>query len=248
MGTNPESFNPFSGTHALFIQYNDIIKSPMLEVMQMNRRNPKLNSLLDLSPIKYLYPYGMYEWYTNRQNWNPLREFDPENTIDEQTLVNIMGTFIHSDSRYTSETRTLPFVETLKFIVAQKYNMKIFIYDEFENPYIKTDLDNLFPNMEYTLVTSDIVEVLRFVPKDATYVFSNIMLIDLLKYCDKLQLSNILVAGNYRYNYQPDNPDVMKIYLAGLRNEYAFKLRMFTASELLDKEKQNLSRILNLAF
>lgn len=243
MGTNPETFNQFSGTHALFVQYDDIIRSPMLNVMRMNKRNPKLATLVDLSSICYMYHYGIYEWYVNRLDWNPLRALCPD--LDEETAFNVMKTFIASDKIYTESSVQLPFVEIMRFILQQKYNMKVFIYNEFDNPFVKNDIDELFPNYRIEIITGSVREAIKKVPNDATYVFSNMLFVDVLDELDKLKLSNIMVAGNYRYNYQLTDHRVMKIHLAKLREKCAFKLKLFTASELSSYEKEELGKFLS---
>ena len=243
MGTNPETFNQFSGTHALFVQYDDIIRSPMLNVMRVNKRNPKLATLVDLSPICYMYHYGIYEWYVNRLMYNPLISLRPD--LDEDTAFNVMKTFIASEKMYTEEAVQLPFVEMMRFILMQKYNMKVFVYNEFDNPFVKDDINMLFPDDNIEIVTGPIKDAIENVPKDATYVFSNILHVNVLKELNKLQLSNIMVGGNYRYNYQPINYQVMKIHLAKLREEHAFKFKLFTASELNSYEKEELGKFLS---
>ena len=244
MSTNPESMNPFSGTHAIVVEYDDIIRSPMLKVMEANKRNYKLESLVDLSPIEFTYPYGMFEWYRNRTNRNPLLCFDAVDEINDDIAFNVMKTFISSDERYTSETRLLPFHGALKIIIGQKFNMKFFVYNEFDNPYVKSDIQKLYPEVTFDILTGPFENAIKDVPADATWVLSDISKLNALDKTGKLAFANIMVAGDYRYNFTETNLETPIVDIVSLRDKAVFKLKMFMAAALTDEEKKHLEYLL----
>lgn len=244
MGTNPDQMNPFSGTHAIVIEYDDVLRSPMLTVMEANKRNYKLDTLIDLKPLRFMYTYGMFEWYRNRFKRNPLKELDSAGVVDDETAFNVMKTFIASDSRYTTEARPLPFQNALKVVISQKFSMKYFIYNEYSNPYVEKDVRLTFSDVSFEILTGPFVEAISDVPPDATWVLSDIRKLEDLKKADKLNFANIMVAGDYRYNFTYENADTPMVDIDALREKAVFKLKMFMASSLTDDEKEHLNYLL----
>lgn len=239
--SNTQMLNPFSGTHAIVVEYDDIIRSPMLMVMEANKHNDKLSQLIDLQPIKFLYKYGMFEWYCNRHNRNPIQELGD---VDDETAYEVMKTFIQSDSRYTTEARPLVFFEPLKVIIAQQFNMEYFVYNEFSNPFIEEDIGKNFPNVAFKILTGPFEDAVKDVPADATWVLSDVTKISKLQNIGKLNLANIMVADDYRYNYQPENPTEFIVDIAKLRESSVFKFRPFMSAALTEEEQAHLSFLL----
>ena len=247
-GKNPAMLNPFSGTHAIVIEYDDIIRSPMLTVMEANKHNYKLSGLVDLRPLKFVYKYGMFEWYLNRHHRNPLQELtpiDPSYPVDDDAAYDIMKTFLHSDSHYVSESRPLVFCEPLRVIMAQKFNMEYFVYNEYGNPYIADDMAASFPGVAFKIITGPFAEAIADVPFDATWVLSDIRKMNDLDKAGKLNLSNIMVAGDYRYNFTDEDREKPIVDVEELRNKSVFKFKMFRSAALTEAEQLHLSHLLS---
>lgn len=245
---NPEMLNPFSGTHAIVIEYDDIIRSPMLTVMEANKHNHKLSELIDMRPLKFVYKYGMLEWYLNRRRRNPLQELapaDPNYSVDDNTAYEVMKTFIQSDSHYVSESRPLVFFEPLKVIITQKFNMEYFVYNEYSNPFVADDMAVSFPGVSFKVLTGPFVEAIADIPPDATWVLSDITKLNDLDKAGKLNFANIMVASDYRYNFTAEDRTNPIVDVEELRNKAVFKLKMFRSSALTDIEQAHLNRLLS---
>ncbi len=239
-----KTFNPFSGTHAIVIEYDDIIRSPMLMVMEANKHNSKLSTLIDLQQIHFMYKYGMFEWYIHRHNRNPLQEFPALDELNDEIAYDVMKTFLQSDNHYISESRPLVFVDPLKVIISQKFTMEYFVYNEYSNPYVAQDMGNTFPGVSFKVLTGPFEEAIADVPFDATWVLSDITKLEALQKTGKLNLANIMVANDYRYNFAKDNPTKFVIDIDALREKSVFKFKLFNAASLTDEEKRHLDYLL----
>lgn len=219
--------NPYSGTSALVVEYDDLVRSPMFEVIKRNRKNESLKEIVDLSEIEYLYDPGVYEWYKHRRHRNPLLDLYPREGVDEDYLNNVMRVFLEKDATYTSDGRILEFADCIKYIIGQHFKMKYYVYSEFGNPYVIEDMKALFPAIDFNLLEGDFAQAISVVGDDVTWAFSDINKVAALAEQDRLNLSGIMMGLTYDYNFKIDDPSKTVVDIDKLKDSHAFKFTPF---------------------
>ena len=112
----------------------------------------------------------------------------------------------------------------------------IYIYSENYSKLIEEDVSSIHGKIKY--VYGDLKSVLEDneIKSNTTFVFSDIEKINTLVELDILKFSTILMADQYRYNYDDDGE--LKVNVEKLADEYVYKLFFYTAFEILDDNKE----------
>lgn len=221
----------FMNANTLFIEYNDIIRPiGFLVSIFLNRIKKDYNGLFDLSPIDGLEYDGIWEWYINRKNQNVIYELlskENKNSIPFHKLDEIESTVIDSiEHELFHIIPELAFCQTLNNLIkiADENLIKhIIIWYPIKNEKIQEDVKELFGE-KVQIKFGPIGEVLRKIPEDSTYVFSDITNIILLEDLDKLKYSSVVVPYNISYNMIGDN---LKIKIEEYEKYNLFKFTFF---------------------
>lgn len=226
----------FLNSDCLFIEFNDVLRSPWFALLCMLQKNEMLNTIFDMSEIKDMNIDELYEWYVNRDFKSVFKNFP----ITEEGFESIFKSnteiieswidefekqeFMSFNSAIEVET-DLNFMRALKMIFGTKMIKRIIVYSEYYNKAIEEFLlENFGTKVEY--VSGALGEVLctKKITSNSTFVFSDIENILILEKCDLLNFSSICIADRYGYNYDKDK---VRIDTDELAKKYVFKLDFF---------------------
>ena len=211
----------------LFIEYIDAIQLPWFSFLSFFRSNEKVNDLFDMEKIRYLSPQALLVDYFAREYRNPLVGLLKDNSIIpfEQldilldNLVNTMDIFFSPQV----DTNLTPMVNNL---LINQLIQDLIIYYPTDNKFVLDDINHKF-NGKAKLVTGDLKSVLKDIPQDTTYIFSDVNNVLLLEELNKLNFSAIMLPMDYRYNFTDDKKTSLNINMEYLQSKYVFKWSMF---------------------
>ena len=232
------SDNVFMNSDCIFIEYDDVIKSPyfMIALYFANPNITEADMIFDLTEIKGLDIDALYEWYTQRKHHFILDNFEfVENNIefkeDDKDGSKWKREFVYSmyeniPDIVFSDT-SLNFVTVLSNLI--KHNMivrKFYIYTERYSKTIEMELVEAFPTVQY--VYGDLIEVLKRenISNNSTYILSDVKKIPAIAQAGKLHLSSVILADRYEYNYK-DGTEDLNVPIELLLTESIFKLDFF---------------------
>ena len=239
--TNNTSF--FTNSKCVFIEYCDGLSLPWLVFLSSLPKIPGMDKLFDLDQIRCLDEFGLMEWYLNRRHRNPLYDlcyFDVDGELtDEQIefvseLDDMLEEALHNKYIYEVNLTTNA-VPILQHILTAEFVPSIVVYHPVENEYIKEDIQEMFGN-KAELRTGDIEEVLKDIPEDSMYIFSDAENISVLEDLDKLDYSAILAVQDYFYNWASD--DKFLVDFDELQKDHIFKYGYFVACSAADSNKK----------
>ena len=216
--------NLFYNSEALFIEYIDIIKATPYYLLDIIKNNKKLQEIMDMEPIKYLGDIGKVEWYLTRKNQNIFKELLSVDIPDKE-IDNILYKYLSFDSRLVKYASSLNFLGALNVLINQKMVNHIYIYLPYEDNSIEETFFDFRFNFKF--LYGDLKECLSTVPKDTTYVFSDIEKVNTLIELDRLQLSSVMIPNEYRYNKDFENK--IKIDFTEINKDIIFKYAFFNA-------------------
>lgn len=223
----------FLNSQCLFIEYVDIIRSPYYIFLYMMMLNPEnFKKAFKVERISGFDIPSLGEWYLHRKYQNPLKELLRDEILDQMNDEDIdifMNKQILDIPDFIKYSPELNFVEISRVIVNHQKGIvkKVIVWYPYENDEIAKDVERLFDD-KVEFRTGELYDVLDDIPKDSTYVFSDIMNIEVLLEKGRLNLSSILIPTEYRYNYTED--DIFKIDYEKYLKESLFKLNFFNAS------------------
>lgn len=223
----------FLNSQCLFLEYADIIKSPYFNFVYMIMQHPN-NFSENYVTEKFLGfdPPSLVEWYINRSYQNPLMDLIRPEAL-EHVPAKVLDEFLNNQIEqipsvnYTAAW--LNMADVVRQLSTEKASIvkKIIIWHPYENNAIKNDISSYFgPRVHF--ITGDLQECLRYVPDDSTYVFSDIMNIEVILAEGKLKHCSVLVPEDYRYNFTEENK--LKIDYGNYLEEELFKFGLFNAT------------------
>lgn len=228
----------FYNSKAVFVEYIDVIRSPYFPILfsMANRTEQTPNSIFDFSSVAGMDADELCNVYYSRRNQNVFYDFVRKGVPVEYEKVDKMADMlIEENPEIIFRSEELNFVNVLTALMWKDSLLakKAIIYYPFDNPTVKKDVAKLFDfNTNIEFACGPIEDVLKEVPDDSTYVFSDITNIETLERLGKLEMSSILVPLEYGYNYV-DNNDLDSDLLIDIE-EYSkntvFKFDMFLAS------------------
>lgn len=219
----------FINSKCLFVEYNDVIKSPLFPLMYLYIEDEELNEYFDFSSVIGITPEEMCEFYLNRRYINPLYNFPLNSRISPEDGMRfaddvVRQSFDISNSVY-SDDMILNFAVSLSFVLKDPNFIKdCRVYSEDYHKFIEEDLQELY-GKRVTYVYGDFKEAIKTVPQDSTYVLSDISKVQIISDEDKLKLNTILLADNYAYNY--DINGNYKIDMVKLSENCPYKFSTF---------------------
>jgi hypothetical protein len=235
------SHNVFSNSEAMFIEYNDVISAPWYVFI--------LNLIKKENASDYFsFPFDkntnnlegiLFDWYTKRKYINPFFSIGLKPTLNsilrnnndyEKSRIDFLTNFLTSSMNKSPEMFSsdgyLNFADSLTRIICIKNLVKkIYIYSERYYDGIKNDIMSLYgDNVIY--IYGDIIDILSddTIPKDTTYVFSDIYKVYALKDTNRLNNASILISDKFGYNYNNDNRLILNL---DILKDDKFKLNTF---------------------
>ena len=215
--------NVFSNASCMFIEYNDVINAPyytyILSLIRTGKIDEYFNIPIDSKNIDF--EYNLFKWYTNRKFINPFFSIGVKKSVND-IIRGLGGNYEDSRAQFLNEYlfksmndfpdiirvgTHLNFAGTLKKIISI-HNLvnKIIVYCENYHEGIKDDLIELYGD-NVTYVSGDLIEILSSsdIPKDSTYVFSDVNKVYALKDTDRLNGAAILISDKFGYNYNNED-------------------------------------------
>lgn len=220
----------YLNSECLFIEYNDVLRSPLYSLLKLISKIDKLRAVLNLSIFDNYNDLELYEWYINRKHNNfyydiPLTDITkqpPESFFDEmltKELLNIPELYETAPILSMSEV-----VKTL-LTTGKSLIKHVIVYNNYDNPNVKKDIAVLFPRLNVEYAAGNILQVLSKIPNNSTFVFSDIMKVQAMVDIEKINFSSILIPAGLRYNY--DDKLNLKINLEELSESFTFKYNFF---------------------
>ena len=224
----------FLNSDSLFIEYNDVIKSPFFTFLLSAQNNEDFNTLFDTTPIKGLNKMELYEWYQYRNDQSLFLSLEMQPEVKElfnsddliKTWCNeYLYGLLDSHPELVEFDTTHIFVNTLTNIMKTTMVNKYYVYTPIYSKSIENDLHKLF-NKEIIYVHGNLVDVLKEnnISSNSTFVFSDIKKLIDLKEANILNGSSILIADKYGYNYKYKE---LVIDVNEVCNGHIFKLNFF---------------------
>ena len=202
----------FSNSDCLFCEFNDVIAPTWLTIIHNLRvLNPEgIERILDLDPIRNLSGNELLRWYALRNNRNALLDLKRDD-VSTQTIDSLTENLLNDKIAYINTQNTIVTLNyasslTKTINTASKIIKKFVIYVEQCNPVIDEVLMKLYPD-KVKFVSGDLVSVFKDIPRDSTYVFSDVTKINALIDADRLNGASVLLTDGYAYNYKDRNID-----------------------------------------
>ena len=235
----------FYNSQCIFVEYHDIIAMPWLTMLAAIKNSTAFNNILNISEISSYDIRGLLEWYIYRKHRNVFKSIGPAESIGElpEDAYDILleKAMSISEDIYRIPTN-LKFLSTLRLLVSDSSMIKqVIVYSEKNEPMIEDTLKRYFEKSgKVKYFYGKFEDLVKIVPNDSTYVFSDITKVDILRAKDKLNLSCVLIASGLRYNYMEDDASKLKIDLEELMKTHVFKYSFFDNFDLTNMLSDNL--------
>lgn len=224
----------FKNSQCLFVEYSDILKTPFFLLMRALQQADNFKKVFDISKIEKMSIGELYIWYIHRNNFNPLRDFkviaDVEN-YDDGFYDYIFRENLASSDIFYNENTELIFSNILKNVLKENdsnFIHKVIIYDEFGNEFTKRDVETNYVSdkirVEFRL--GDFKDAIHDIPRDSSYIISDINRIKSLDEMNKLEYSSLLLPYEFDYNIDK-NLERYKVDIEELAKTKTFKINFF---------------------
>ena len=145
----------YVGGNGMFIQYHDVVK-PVYLYAVLKLISSKNTYGLPVQLIKNLSAPSLIEWYLKRRYVNPFSCLDYQHQAPPQDLDKLLHNFLCSDGSIYKLAPPLNIRIMLDVYRRQHMKFPIFIYSKDEEPYIKTDIKQVFPGITTTYLFGDL--------------------------------------------------------------------------------------------
>lgn len=216
----------FYNSQCLFIEYHDVLNIPWLVLLTVAKQSKSIQKLFDLKEIEHYDMSALLEWYKYRNSRNIFNEFNMSQEINTDDFLKAMMTSGNSDYFHSLDFELI-FNNALKILMESRLVKKILIYSEYEESGIRDYISKRFSSEMIGYTFGDLNQCLKSIPIDSTYVFSDICKVNNLIDTNHLSYSSIIIANNYKYNYDDDKK--LKVDLDKLSEDYVFKYGYFNA-------------------
>lgn len=223
----------FYNSKCLCVEYHDVIAMPWFTILSFIKNNTGFNALFKMNEIADYDLTGLLEWYIYRKHRNIFKSIgvvdSSKDLTDDEYATILEKTMTISDDIYRIPTN-LKFLSTLRILLTDASMIKqVIIYSENNEPMIENTLNQYFSKLgtKVKYMNGKFEDLVKIVPQDSTYVFSDIEKINDLIKMDKLNMSCVLVANGLRYNYMEKDVSKLKVNLEELSKKYLFKYSFF---------------------
>lgn len=220
----------FFNINSLFVEYNDIIRSPYFLLLYVFIKNTDIEvPFLDLSIFKDMGDDEIIQWYYARRFQNPFLDLVTDPDATTENLNTFTNNQLLANENLISASPELKFVTVLRNFIDNGSTLvpKIYIWHPYENPAIKEDIDSLFESNIFEVVYGKIEDVIPNIPENSTYVFSDFSNVEVLANLNRLNMESIILPKDYSYNKIGDQ---YIIDIERYKKEYVCKIDLFYAS------------------
>jgi hypothetical protein len=223
----------FYNSKCLCVEYHDVIAMPWFTILSFIKNNEGFNRLFKLNEISYYDLTGLLEWYIYRKHRNIFKSIgvvdSSKDLTDAEYDTILEKTMSISDDIYRIPTN-LKFLSTLRILLSDASMIKqVIIYSEKNVSMIENTLSQYFSKLgtKVKYMNGKFEDLLKIIPQDSTYVFSDIEKVNDLIKANKLNMSCVLIANGLRYNYMENDASKLKLDLEELAKKYLFKYSFF---------------------
>lgn len=227
----------FSGGAGMFFQYHDIIK-PTYFYLIIQMMITKATYGLPIDIIGDMSVLSLVEWYMHRRYQNPLRCLDYANQINPEELDELAKKILINDGSIYKYAPTLNTVRLLNVYRKQQMTFPVFVYNEDDDPNMRTDIKTLFSGVQHKFLHGDLKAAISKCDNNFTYIFSDIELVKQSAEILRGTCSHVLLARDYRYNYI----DYFRNFKYNLQTDIMDKYPFVRTSTTLAVTKDNLVR------
>ena len=222
----------FYNSKAMVIEYHDGIKNAWYNLFRAILTDvPKvLKSAFDFSMFQDMNDEELTYWFLSRKHQNFLMDLPIANEnvkMTKEQFDHCLNILMQTDEylyKYAPKLNLFDIIKMLYRTTGLIHKIIIFT-DEYE-PFAEKDIKDCFEDMvEYRFGSME--EVLKNVPNDSTFIFSNIDHILEMQRMRKLKYSSIIIPAGYDYNLNPENPEEFKFDIYDLSEKELFKLNFF---------------------
>lgn len=219
----------FTNSETMIIEYLDIIKSPAILMILVNKDMDGFNMIFDGSIFEDMDYAQIYIWYMNREYKNPLKCIPNKLNLTDVELDELYYSMLR-DIDYCSSSPELNGLSIIKKIIDDKLCKKYVIYVPYMIEHIISDIGKIFAGVDYDVVVEDL-DLIKEYSTDSTYILSDMGKIDKLYDMGRLSLSAILLPSNYKYNLIENSAtDSLGKYSNHDENHTVFKYSFFEVS------------------
>ena len=239
--------NIFTNSQCIFIEYNDIIRSPGFNLLYGYLHNgyEEASKIFDLSELKDLDLNSLYNFYSNSLYRNILYELKftdaftnllKEQGIDENYIDSFKDNMYEkalSSVESLYDRYYLQFSDSLHALIRSGFVKRYIIYNETDNRFIRNDISDTFGGVDFAY--GDLHDIFKTLPRDTTYVFSDVKKVKILNECGMMEYSSILLGDRYEYNYDDEDNYVIPIEIF---EDKIYKFNTFDATILYDSDDE----------
>lgn len=190
----------FRNTDCIFVEYHDCVHLTGLIVLKALQESCKDVFGINMDQISVLDLQGLLLWYIQREHRNFLldlwdkEEPAPRRMMDEYLQVQYQSNEIHQ----------IPFssivVDLILHTMSIGFVKNVVVYAEHVCDGILENVKKTFGDSA-AVVGGDLMEVLKDVPADTTYMLSDFEKLITIADSGHLDGAGVLLPSNYRYNY-----------------------------------------------
>lgn len=241
----------FYNSQCLFVEYHDVIAMPWFTMLLFTKNKNVFNNIFNMNEIANYDIPSLLEWYTYRKHRNIFKNFrtaEGVSEIPDEAYESILEKAMSIADDFYRIPTNLKFFTTLRLLLLDSSMIKqVIIYSETNESMIQETLNQYFTKVgnKVKYMNGKFEDMLKLVPDDSTYVFSDITKINTLANFNKLNLSCVLIPAGLRYNYMENDQTKLKVNLDELSKKFIFKYSFFDnfdlndalSTEILDEEK-----------
>lgn len=230
----------FYNSQCLFIEFHDVVEMPWFILANLIKNDRTFSEVFKTDIIQDYSKKDMFEWYIYRKHRNIFKSMELQDealknmgNVTDEWYNQFLKNCITSTNYFYGVDTTLVFYKSLNILMSDTPGMvkRIIFYTEFKEPGIEFFIENMltFGNdkskIEY--LYGDFKTIVKELPDDSTYVFSDIEKVNFLKELNKLNMVSILLVNGLRYNYDLNDRNKLKVDLKELSKDNLFKCSFF---------------------
>ena len=221
----------FLNSECVFIEYSDLIKLPWFIALHFLRQSEKLSDTFDVESLKDLDINELLMVYINRKYRNIYQNFYKGNsdTVDLEKLDEILEAQIQTDNVFYDVELALSIPRAISILLASKVAKRICIYHPTYNEYIEKDINETYGEGRCEFIYGDFSEVVKELPEDITFILSDAYKILTLIEIDRIEFTTVLLAAEYKYNYDENDKEIINSEL--LQQEHTLHFSYFSIFE-----------------
>ncbi len=220
----------FQNSECVFVEYNDCIQIPWFTFLTFFVKNETMQEYFDIEYMKHLSIPALMDYYMNREHINPLIDLiKDESKVDVSKLDDFLYDQIESNEIFFSQSSGTQIIPIVNNLLKTELVKRVVVYYPHDCEFVRKDIEDKFlGKAEFKF--GNIEDVLREVPQDTTYIFSDATNVLLLEELGKLDFSAFLLPNNYKYNFVDDNREEFVVNMKYLEEKYTFKWARYNLS------------------